>query len=62
MRRKLEEEGEEEVQAVGNALEMAILSKSKRFIKSPSCQKGSSFPRPLSSSAELDRLLLLLDR
>ena len=45
MRRKLEEEGEEEVQAVGNALEMAILSKSKRFIKSPSCQKGSSLPR-----------------
>ncbi|KAL7409126.1 hypothetical protein BDY24DRAFT_367278 [Mrakia frigida] len=39
VRRKLEEEGEEEVQAVGNALEMAILSKSKRFIKSPSCQK-----------------------
>ena len=63
VRKKLEEEGEDEVQSVGNALEvsthmlyisrilltltisatipsqMAIRSKSKRFIKSPSCQK-----------------------
>lgn len=35
---KLERDGDLE-ERVGNAIEMAILSKSKRFIKSSSCQK-----------------------
>lgn len=39
MRMAREERGEDLEERVGNAIEMAILGKSKRFIKSSSCQK-----------------------
>lgn len=39
VKQRLEDEGEEGSERVGNALEMAIISKSKRFIKSPSTQR-----------------------